>query len=76
MMSRGILDQRGVVLGEKAGEKKQVYIDYVDLKKPYDMNYREVRSKVLRIKDVGSKLLNSIKSMYVNSLANCKIKRW
>ena len=41
---------------------------FMDLGKLYDRANREALWQVLRIYDVGSKLLNGIKNMYVNSL--------
>ena len=47
---------------------------FMDLKKVYDRVNREVLWQVLRIHDVGSKLLNGIRSMYVNSQAYVRVK--
>ena len=47
---------------------------FMDLKKAYDRVHREVFWQVLRLYDVGGKLLNGIKSMYVNSLACLRVK--
>ena len=46
----------------------------MDLKKPYHMVDRETLWQVLRMYDVGCKLLNDIKNMYVNSLACVRVK--
>ena len=57
-------------IGKKAREKKcSVYVGLMNLEKAYDMINREALWQVLRMYDVGGKLLNGIKSMYVNSLA-------
>ena len=40
----------------------------MDLEKAYDRVNNEALWQVLRMYDVGGKLLNGIKSMYVNSL--------
>ena len=40
----------------------------MDLEKAYDRVNREFLWKMLRMQDEGGKLLNSIKSIYVNSL--------
>ena len=47
---------------------------FMDLEKAYDRVNRETLSQVLRMYDVGGKLLNSIKSIYVNSLACVRVK--
>ena len=49
---------------------------FMDLEKAYDRVNREVLWKVLRMCDVGGKLLNSIKSVYVNSLACVRAKEY
>ena len=41
----------------------------IDLEKAYDRVNREVLREVLRIYDMGGKLLSGIKRMYVDSLA-------
>ena len=46
----------------------------MDLEKAYDRVNREVLWQVLKMYDVGGKLLNGIKSMYVNSLAYLRVK--
>ena len=46
----------------------------MDLEKPYDRANREALWLVLRIYDVGNKLLSGIKSMYVDSLAYVRVK--
>ena len=56
-------------IGDKAREKKcRVNVGFMDLEKTYDRVNREVLWHVLRMYDVGGKLLNDIKSFYVNSL--------
>ena len=47
---------------------------FMDLEKAYNRVNREALWQVLRKYDVGSKLLNRITSMYVNSLACVKVK--
>ena len=42
-------------------------MDFIDLKKAYDRVNREALWQVLRMYDVGDKLLSAIKSMYVDS---------
>ena len=51
---------------EKAREKKcRVYVPFVDLEKAYDRINREALWQVLRMYDVGGKLLDGIMSMYL-----------
>ena len=59
---------------EKAWEKKVVYVGFMDLEKAYDGVNGEAPLKVLRMYDVGGKLLNDINSMYVNSLVCVRVK--
>ena len=72
--SKGGSEQRGCAdqiftlnqIGEKAQEeKRRVYVGSMDLEKTYDMVNREALWQVLRMYDVGGKLLNDIKGMYV-----------
>ena len=57
-------------IGEKARERKRrVYMGFLDLEKAYDRVNRDVLWQVLRMYEVGGKLLSGIKSMYVDSLA-------
>ena len=49
-------------------------MEFIDLEKANDRVNRESLWQVLRIYDVGSKLLNGIKSMYVNSLPCVRVK--
>ena len=51
-----------------------MYVGFMDLEKAYDRVNREALWQVLRMYDVGGKLLNGIKSMYVNSLACVRVK--
>ena len=51
-----------------------MYASFVDLEKTYDRFNREPLWQVLSMYDVGGKLLNSIKSMYANSLACVRVK--
>ena len=51
-----------------------MYIGFMDLEKVYDRINREVLWQVLRMYDVGGKLLNGIKSMYAKSLACVRVK--
>ena len=46
----------------------------MDLEKAYDRVNREALWQVLRMYDVGGKLLSSIKGMYVNGLACVRVK--
>ena len=47
----------------------------MNLEKAYDRINREAIWQVLRMYDVGGKLLNGVKSMYINILA-CNIVKW
>ena len=47
---------------------------FVDLEKMFDGINRVAIKQVLRIHDVGGKLLNIIKSMYANTLACIRVK--
>ena len=47
----------------------------MDLEKVYDKVNREALCQVLRMCDVGDKLLNSKKSLYLKSLACVTVKR-
>ena len=46
-----------------------VHVGFMDLQKAYDRVNRKALWQVLRMYDVGSKLLRGIKRIYVNSLA-------
>ena len=43
-----------------------MYVGFIDLEKTYDRVNREALWQVLRMYNVGSKLLGGIKSMYVD----------
>ena len=47
---------------------------FMDLDYVYDRVNREALWHMLRMYDVGGKLLNGIKSMYVNSLTYVRVK--
>ena len=47
---------------------------FISLEKAYDRVNREALWQVLKIYDVGCKLLNGIKSIYVDSLAYVRVK--
>ena len=47
---------------------------YMDLEKAYDRVKREALRQVLRMYNVRGKLLNGIKSMYVDSLSSLWVK--
>ena len=51
-----------------------MYVGFIDLEKAYDRVNRKELWQVLRMCDVGGKLLNGIKSIYVNSLACVRVK--
>ena len=53
-----------------------MYVGFMGLEKAYDRVNREDIWQVLRMYDVGGKLLNYIKSMSVNSLACVGVKVW
>ena len=62
-------------MGKKTREDKfRVYVSFMDLKKAYDRVKMEALWQVLRMHDVGSKLLNNIKSVYINSLSCVRVK--
>ncbi len=56
------------------GKGKDVFWAFMDLEKAYDRIDREALWKVLRLYGVGGRLLNAVKSFYVNSRA-CVIER-
>ena len=77
MKSKVVSDQIFTLkkIREKACEKKQrLYMDFMDLEKAYVRVTREALWQVLRLYDVVYKLLNRIKSTYVNSLAYVRLK--
>ena len=51
-----------------------MYVGFMDLEKEYDRVNRKALWEILKIYDLGFKLLNGIKSMYVNSLACARAK--
>ena len=55
-------------------EKRRVYVGFMDLEKVYDIVNREALCEILRMYDVGGKLLSGIKSMYVDSSACVRVK--
>ena len=61
----------------KSKIKDVVYIGFMDLEKAYERISREALWQLLRMYDVGGKLLNGIKStgMYLNSLSCVRVKR-
>ena len=62
-------------IGERARERKRrVYVGFIDLQKSYDRVNREALWHVLRIYDVGGKLLSVIKIIYVHSSTCVRIK--
>ena len=74
---RGCVDQIFTLkqIGEKAWEKKwRMYMGFMDLKKVYDRVNREALWQVLRMYNVGGKLLSGVKSMYVDSSAYVREK--
>ena len=54
--------------------KNEVYVSFRELEKAYDRENREGLWQVPRLCDVGGKLLNGIKSIYVSILACVRIK--
>ena len=48
-------------IDERACDKGKVYVGFMGLEKMYDRVNREAIEQVLRIYDVGGKLLNGIK---------------
>ena len=53
-------------------KKCRVYVGFMDLEKAYDSVNRETIWQVLRMYNVGGKLLNGI--IYVNSLAYVRVE--
>ena len=51
-----------------------MYVGFMDLEKSYNRVNMETLWEVLRMYDVGGKLFNGIKSMYVDSLACVRVK--
>ena len=74
---RGCVDQIFTLrqIGEKTREKNcRVNVGFMDLEKAYDTVNKEALWQVLRMHDVGGKLFNGIKSMYINSVASVRVK--
>ena len=57
-------------------KKCRVYVGFIDLEIGYDRVNREALWQVLRKYDVGGKLLNAIKYMYIKSLGYVRVKEW
>ena len=55
-------------------KKRSVYVGFIDLEKAYDRVKKEALWQVLRMYDVGGKLLSRIKSMYVHSSACVRVR--
>ena len=51
-----------------------MYVGFMDLEKVYNKVNREALCRVLRMFDVGGKLLNGIVRVYINSLACGRMK--
>ena len=51
-----------------------MYVDFIDLENTYDRVNREALWQVLRMFDVGCKLLDGIKSMYIDSSVCVRVK--
>ena len=51
-----------------------MYVGFIDLERAYDRVNKEALWQVLRLYDVGGKLLSVIKSMYVHSSACARVK--
>ena len=80
---RGCVDQIFTLkqMSEKMrGKKKKLYLGFMDLKQAYDRINREALWQVLMIYGVGGRLLNGVKSMYVDSEAcirvNGEVSEW
>ena len=52
-----------------------MYVGFMDLKKAYDRVNREALWQMVRMYDVGGKLLNGIKSICVNTLVSVRLKK-
>ena len=62
-------------IGEKArGKKCRMYVGSIHLEKAYDRVNREALCQVFKMYDVGGKLLNGIKSLYVDSSVCVRLK--
>ena len=55
--------------------KNIVSESFIDLEKMYNRVNREALWEVLKMYDIGGKLLNGIKRMYINSSASVRVKR-
>ena len=74
---KGCVDQIFTLqqIDEKAREKKRrVYMGFIDLEKTYNRVNREALWQVLRMYDVGGKLLSGINCMHVDSSACVRVK--
>ena len=58
----------------KHEKKSRVCASFMDLEKTYDRVIREALWLVLRMYDVGGKLLYGIKNVYVSSVACIRVK--
>ena len=83
MMSKGLQIREGACgshlpsktnKGKAHGKTRRVYIGFMDLEKAYDRVNREDLCQVLRMYEVGGKLLNGIKNMYANNLTCVRVK--
>ena len=61
-------------IGKKSREKKRSVFGFYRLEKAYDGVNKEALWQLLRMYDVGGKLLSGNKSMYVESLAFVRVK--
>ena len=82
MMGKGFQSREGAIdqiftliqIDKKEQEKNVVYMGFMDWEREYDRVNREALWQVLKMYDKGGKLLNRIKSRYVNSLAYNRVK--
>ena len=51
-----------------------MYVGFIDMEKAYDRVNRETLWQLLRMYDASGKLLNGIKSMYINIQACIRLK--
>ena len=73
---RGCIDQIFIVrqICEKyLAKNKDVYFAFLDLEKAYDRVDRDALWRVLRLYGIGGKLLEGVKSLYVNSSACVRV---
>ena len=54
--------------------KSEEYVGFMDLEETYDRANREALWYILRMYDLGGKLLSGSKSMYIDSLACVRVK--